>query len=101
MSTPSEEIRLVATLVAKPGKEEALRAALDRLIPQVHTEPGCIQYTLHTAIERPRTFVFYEVWKDAAALDAHGKTPHFQAFAAALDGLLDAPLDIVTLRVAV
>lgn len=100
MSNPSSqsEICLTATLVARTGKEEALLTRLQTLVPLVHQEPGCVQYTLHVDAGRPNVFVFYEVWRDEAALDAHGKTPHFTAFATGLGDLLAQPLEIIKLR---
>lgn len=96
--SPRNQVCLIATLVARSGQEEALLTRLRTLVPLVHQEPGCVQYTLHADAARPNVFVFYEVWQDEAALDAHGKTPHFTAFVTGLDDLLAQPLDIVKLR---
>ena len=48
-------------------------------MPRVHPnlqehsrkEPGCLLYIGHQSTEDPRKFLFYEQYKDAAALDAH------------------------------
>jgi len=44
-------------------------------------EPGCLMYIGHQSSEDPRKFMFYEQYKDDAALEAHRATPHFLQFA--------------------
>ncbi len=39
-------------------------------------------------------FTMVEEWKDAAAVDFHNKSAHFQAFVAAAKELLAAPLQV-------
>jgi quinol monooxygenase YgiN len=99
MTTVSPDIiHVVAVLKAKPGAEATLREKALALCVLVQPEPGCIRYSLHYAIERPGELVFYEAWADEAALDAHAKTPHFGAFAAALPDLLAEPITIDRLK---
>ena len=74
------EIVITAILKAHQGKEEALRQTLNRVIPPSREEEGCLAYVLHEAIDTPGTFVFYEKYKHAEALDAHINSPHYQAY---------------------
>jgi autoinducer 2-degrading protein len=39
----------------------------------------------------PNRFFLYEVYRDAAAIEAHEAAPHFQRIGAALDGWLASP----------
>lgn len=87
-------IRVVATLVAQPGKEEALKQALLPLIDATRQEAGCIAYELHQPLGSATDFVFIETWADQAALESHGKTPHIQQFRALAKELLAAPMQI-------
>ncbi len=75
----SEKIHVVATVVAKPGSEAELREAFRAFLPFAATEPGFIQYDLHESREVPGRFVFYEIWRDQAALDLHANTPEMRA----------------------
>jgi quinol monooxygenase YgiN len=74
------EIVITAILKAHPGKEEALRDALHRVIPPSRGEEGCLAYVLHEAIDAPGTFVFYEKYQDEEALDHHIHSSHYQAY---------------------
>ncbi len=69
---------LVARFKATAGHEEALKAALLPCVGPTREEAGCHSYILHQAVEEPTLFVFFEVWRDQAALDAHMATPHFK-----------------------
>jgi quinol monooxygenase YgiN len=92
----AELLTVVAVLVAKPGREDDLRAALLALIPPTRKEEGCVQYDLHVSTERPGQFVFYENWTSRELLDRHLASPHLQAFAAREHELLAAPARIET-----
>lgn len=95
---PSEQVQLVAYLVAKPGQEQALADAITAIVPDVLKEPGCIAYSAHVSREKPGTIVMYEIWQDQAALDTHAKAPAFTDLAAQFDTLLGEPLRIDLLR---
>ena len=69
---------LVARFKATAGHEEALKAALLPCVAPTRAEAGCHTYVLHQAAEDPALFIFYEVWRDQAALDAHMESAHFK-----------------------
>jgi quinol monooxygenase YgiN len=87
-------LTVVAEIVAKPGKEEALRSQLLSLVEPTRNEEGCIQYDLHESNEQPGRFVFFENWSGPDALDRHFQTPHLQGFVARMDELLAEPLKV-------
>lgn len=80
-------IVVIATLRAKPGKEQEMLDALKALIPPTRQEEGCIQYELHVRADDPAVFAFYERWTSREALDSHIQTPHVQAAFARLPEL--------------
>lgn len=45
-------------------------------------EPGCLRFDLLRDQTQPNAFVFYEVYKDEAALATHKETPHYKEWAA-------------------
>ncbi|MEJ5223846.1 MAG: putative quinol monooxygenase [Anaerolineales bacterium] len=51
--------------------EAAANARASRL------EPGVLQFDLLQHAEMPTKFMLYEIYTDAAALEAHRATPHF------------------------
>ncbi len=93
MPTPTDDRRdlltVVASMKAAPGRREELKAALQSLIEPTSQEDGYVNYDLHQGVEDPDTFVFYENWESAEALDAHLGTPHLVQFAEKSSDLLD------------
>ena len=91
-------ITVIAKLKAKAGSEAQLEAAFREMIPKVRAnEPGTLSYVLHKSTKDPTTYVFYEVYQDQAALDAHGKTPHMAETGGKLRGILDGRPEIQVL----
>jgi autoinducer 2-degrading protein len=43
-------------------------------------EAGCVRFDVSQREEDPAQWLFYEVYKDAAAFDAHRASPHFAAY---------------------
>jgi quinol monooxygenase YgiN len=102
VSTPTgsdhDLLTVIASLRAKPGKEQELRQAADAVIEPTRREDGCVAYYLHQSIDDPAVFYFYENWASPEMFEAHMKAPHFREFAAKLDDLLDGAIDIRRLR---
>jgi quinol monooxygenase YgiN len=69
---------LIAKWTAKEGEEENVRAALERMRKPSNAEEGCLMWVPHVDPENPRVFLIYEQYVDAAALEAHGASEHFQ-----------------------
>lgn len=90
-------LTLLARLKAKSGKEDGLRAEMMKMVPASRAEAGCINYDLHVDNQDPCVFWVYENWKDAAALDAHTKEPHYLALGAVKDELLAEPVQLTKL----
>jgi autoinducer 2-degrading protein len=43
-------------------------------------EPGCVRFDVSQREDDPAQWLFYEVYKDAPAFDAHRASPHFAAY---------------------
>ncbi|AJI96097.1 putative quinol monooxygenase [Yersinia ruckeri] len=91
------EVRIIASLIAKPDFFEDVKEILHQIIEPSRAESGNLQYDLHRDIDQPNTFVFFERWASEDAVQKHNKTAHFQQFVAQLDGKLDS-LDIKKLK---
>jgi (4S)-4-hydroxy-5-phosphonooxypentane-2,3-dione isomerase len=74
-------ICVAVTYVIKPGHEEEAVALFRALIEATRAEPGCRMYLAHRSTSEPRRFFLYEQYDDAAALDAHRGSPHFERLA--------------------
>lgn len=79
-------LNFIAHIKAKPGQEDAVRAALEAIVAPTRAEAGNFNYDLHRLNDDPATVVLYEGWRSQAALDEHMRTPHFQKLGAALQG---------------
>lgn len=76
-------------------KDEASAAAFDRLVSQTidkirEKEPGTLVYTAHRVEGRPLQRIFYELYRDRAAFDAHEQQEHTRHFLAAREELLSS-----------
>ncbi len=85
---------MIARLVARAGKEEALRSLLMGLIAPTRKESGCITYELLQNKENSGEFTFVEEWQVEAALKAHFATDHLQNALAKFPDLLAEDLDV-------
>ena len=75
----SEQLTLVATLKANPGRSEELGKRLSALVAPTRAETGCINYDLHRSTEDADVWMFYENWRSKTDLDLHIQTPYLQA----------------------
>ena len=62
-------------------KDAASAEGFDRLVAETLTgirqhEPGTLVYAVHTVEGKPLERVFYELYRDRAAFDAHEQQPH-------------------------
>ena len=94
--------RVVAVITAKPGSEDAVRAAMRGLVAPTREEEGCLSYDLSESVVAPGTFITVEEWSDPSDLDKHMQTEHIQGALAVLGSELAAapaihpltPLDV-------
>jgi quinol monooxygenase YgiN len=71
---------LVGFARPKPERAADLKALLLSFVEPTRQEPGCLEYHFHQDRDDPNLFVFYEVWRSKADLDAHLALPHMKAF---------------------
>jgi quinol monooxygenase YgiN len=73
---------VVAQWEAKPGQADAVLAILHRFLPQAQSDPGVKLFLISQGKDNPAQFLFYEVFVDAAALEAHLESEYFKTFIA-------------------
>jgi quinol monooxygenase YgiN len=73
-------LTLIARLIAKPEKIDALERVLRSFVEPTRKEEGCIEYHFHRSADVKNVFVFYEVWKDKETLDKHLAMPYLAKF---------------------
>ena len=74
----------------KAGQEEGFRAAvLDQALNSLRLEPDCQQFDVCRKPDDAGEVLLYEVYKDAAAFEAHQQTEHFAGFGARVQDLVE------------
>ena len=94
-------VTVVATLRAAKGKADLLAALLTEQCAIIRkTEPGCLVYRVHRSTQDPDAFLFYEIYADDAAFDAHRASPHLAQYRKRREdeALLDGAVDVRVYR---
>jgi quinol monooxygenase YgiN len=94
---------MTVTQIAKfklvPAQEEKALAALREMCAAVEkNEPGVLAYLCHRSEKKHDELVFFEVYRDEAALKAHLKTPHFRKLFQSFGTLFRGPLEVTRLE---
>jgi len=85
-------------------KDEAAAAAYDELVAETlegikANEPGTLVYASHTVEGQPLQRIFYELYHDRAAFEAHEASPHTRRYLEARDQYLaSTEVDWLTLQ---
>lgn len=81
---------IFVTVKIKEGKiDEFLSHALVNATSAVRDEPNCHMFRVMQDRDTPNTVHFYEVYTEAASLDAHREFPHYKAYDAATKDLIE------------
>jgi len=82
---------LVVRMKVAEGNEERAAEVIPELAQASRGEPGCELYIPCRDPEDPRSYLFYEQYRDKAAFDEHGASEHFQRLGAGeLFGLMES-----------
>jgi quinol monooxygenase YgiN len=73
---------VVAQLEAKEGQADNVADILSRFLPEAQREPGAQLFLISRDKENPGRFLFYELFRDEAAFNAHQQTPDFKTYIA-------------------
>lgn len=94
-----EKLALLASLKAKPGKEQVVEDFLKSALPLAADEPGTIRwYAFKTG---PDTFGIFDTFADESAREAHLTGEIAKALMANADALLAVPPTIEKLEILV
>ena len=83
---------IIARARVKAGNESAFIDAAKTLAAAARAEEGNLCYTFYQSVTEPEVFIFYEVYKDAAAVEVHASSEAFKTFTEAITELLDGRL---------
>ena len=81
--------KTIAILTAHPGKAADLRALLIGMAPHCRAESGNLRWDVWLDLAHGERYVLDELYPEAAAIEAHRKTPHYQAYLARIPELAE------------
>jgi quinol monooxygenase YgiN len=78
-------VRLIVagTVRVPPESVEGLRPHMLAMMAASRAEDGCVTYSYGFDVADPGLVRVFEIWRDQAALDAHGKADHMARWRAA------------------
>ena len=80
---------IIVKFTLKPGMADAFRPLiLENAAASVRDEPTCRQFQVLNDEQNSEIIFLYEVYEDAAALEAHRETPHFKKFFASANEMI-------------
>lgn len=88
---------VIAEIVSKPDKADALREILVPFAAGARKEPGCLHYSLLEDMKQPGRFLTFETWANEDALKAHMETPEIKAAVPKLEPVLAKPFSQIFL----
>ena len=82
---------LVVRMKVAEGNESRVAEIIPELARASRDEPGCELYIPSLDPEDPRSYLFYEQYRDKSAFEEHGASEHFQRLAAGeMFGLMES-----------
>jgi quinol monooxygenase YgiN len=82
---------LVVRMTVAEGNEARAAEVIPELAAASRAEPGCELYIPCRDPDDPRSYLFYEQYRDESAFEEHGASEHFQRLAAGeLFGLMES-----------
>lgn len=93
-------IIVTGNIKVKPDKKEEFIALSRTFIQPSRSESGCISYSFYEDESEDNTFLFFEIWRNRAALDYHFQTPYFHEFVEKSPDLLAQPAQIKIYNIA-
>jgi autoinducer 2-degrading protein len=83
----------VSVRIKPTERERFLKAIEADALGSERDEPGCLRFNVLRDQQDENLYYFFEVYRDAAALEAHRAAPHYAVWAAAAD-TLDGPVQV-------
>ncbi len=92
-------ISIFVTIQIKEGTVDAFtEASFGDAQGSVRDEPGCFRFDILQNQEDPNRFHLYEVYADAAALDAHREAPHYKKWRSTVESMFDGDISRVVMN---
>jgi quinol monooxygenase YgiN len=73
---------VVAQWEAKEGQADKVAKILDNFLPEAQSDPGAKLFLVGRDKDNPAHFLFYELFRDEAALKQHQESDYFKKYIA-------------------
>lgn len=73
---------VVAEWEAKEGQADKVADILHHFLPEAQNDPGAKLFLIGRGKDNPAQFLFYELFRDEAALKAHQESTYFKTYIA-------------------
>jgi quinol monooxygenase YgiN len=93
------DVAYIVKLTAADGKVDEAMAVLGKLVDATESEPGTLQYVMHTDAAEPNVIWFYERYADRDAFNAHATSTAMAEAMGGLGGLLDGAADMRRVKI--
>ena len=95
-----EGLKTMTALVVKiqmkaEFRDQFIKEMLADAVGSEMIEPGCLMFNIVNDAADPNILYLFEVYKDADAIEAHKKMPHFVKWLETTENWLAAPLEIM------
>jgi quinol monooxygenase YgiN len=87
-----------ASFTPKPEEFATVQQILAGMVTETRKEAGNLVYDLYKSTGEPATLHIFEVYEDAAALDAHRASEHYKAYRAKITDYLAEPIGVKVLQ---
>ena len=98
MASIKNEIVILATARAKPGKEAELERALRDAAEPTRAQQGCLRFELYRSAQDPAVITAFEHWASEEDHDRHLQGDHVKRLVARFDGILAVRPEFVNLK---
>lgn len=92
-------LAIIVSVRVKVECRDEFLAGIGEASGYFRAEPGCLRFDVVQDLADPNHFIFYEVFRGEADLEAHRQSPHLARWAAKRDsGLLEGPMEAIRCR---
>ena len=99
MKSSTNDLIVIASAKAKPGKEADLERALREAAGPTRVQPGCVEFRLLRSPGARSTIIGFERWASEADHQQHLKGAHVQKLMQRMSEVLAEPPSIVSYEV--
>ena len=92
------ELCIIGEFHARPGHEDAVDAAIRKVVPISRAESTCLDIRAFRSLRDAAVFYIHSRWIHDAAFEAHAELPHTVEFLETIAPLLTHRVEVARLR---